>query len=314
MLARETLFTPDGRVKDPELMNFHQRIVEENECDDLYSEFLAEDTTIAYAGYHKALVLEGKSGAKGEWYPVRDSQLQRYLNGHRRTLHHNFKELRRRKIERFEPEEQVTEPKQQELANPGYQEQLGYREVANIDAASFAHEMLPDHHIPEPDMLDEPANGYCYSYDRNEELLSPEQRHPDYMDPQFPFGLDDPLAHETARALLPGTVEAVSEPSLAEHPSPAELNSVEPKTKKGRGNSSCGTEVVAPSEPHEPLHPTGDASSTASGGDLLSPAHIVSRSVGVTAQPEPADAPPPDSARIPAHAAPEKFEHKEDVV
>lgn len=155
LLARETLFTPDGRIKDPELLSVYERLLEENQCDDLYAGFLVEDTIVAYAGYRKALVLEGKSEARNEWYPVRDTQLQRYLNGHRKSLRHNFQQLQKQKAERTEPEEWTMEPEPQEPAEPGWKEDVS--DLAKLDAGFFAHELTHECQSPRGDLVDEPA-------------------------------------------------------------------------------------------------------------------------------------------------------------
>ena len=122
ILARKTLFTADGDVRDPELLNFFNQLRDEHDGDDLYSQFVTTDLLIAYHGFLRALDLEQELGEKGKWYPIADDQLARFMTRHRKTLHQNFNlllKLKRGRTQEDEEDQAAPEP-QFEIEYGGY--------------------------------------------------------------------------------------------------------------------------------------------------------------------------------------------------
>ena len=114
ILARKTLMErlPD----DPELSDYYERLKAENPSEDLFTEFLREDTLYAYASYSRALDYEHKMDERGRWNSIGFGDvLSRYISTNRRALLHNFKALRKLEAERCEQEAEAVEENEQEV-------------------------------------------------------------------------------------------------------------------------------------------------------------------------------------------------------
>jgi len=120
ILAKKTLIGLDGLPCDPQLDEYYTRLCTENPAEDLYTEFLRDDTLHAFAGYGKAIDLRNELDRKGRWAQINCGEpLVRYFGAHRKALLHNFKELRRLNAERREQEAEAMEENEQEVEVTG---------------------------------------------------------------------------------------------------------------------------------------------------------------------------------------------------
>ena len=152
MLARRTLFSPSGRLKNPELLAFYERLCAENHGDDLFTQFLNEDLLHAYAGYLRGLECEQEIAANGQWQPVGHEVLARYMTRNRNAIQQNFKLLRKLKEERTQQQEEEQEERERkrelELEREMELEYQSYRDACNLNSLILSAEEMRSDYVP----------------------------------------------------------------------------------------------------------------------------------------------------------------------
>jgi hypothetical protein len=191
MLARKTLFSFDGQVKDPELLELYNLVCEENDGDDAFTQFLIQDLLHAYAGYLRGLECEEEIAVKDKWRPVHYEILARYMTRHRNALQQDFKLLRKLKKERTQREEE--EQAERELE----------RELEWEREMELAHE------------------DYCDACNINYDLLPPEEVRSDYVPRDFDPWFDEPVEESEPAATPPTMASDHTQPEPLDLPEPA---------------------------------------------------------------------------------------------
>jgi hypothetical protein len=160
LLARKTLKGPNGQPREPELLEFYERLCAENPGGGLYEELLREDTLYAYAGYARAIDLENYAEQFKTYFIEKTGNLQRYLSANRKALFQNLKELKQLQLACTSTEQQLDRgdaeqegdskrcggyiprfPSDDDLDSEAYQD---YRDACNINDMLLDPECLQD--------------------------------------------------------------------------------------------------------------------------------------------------------------------------